>query len=1032
LVAGGAGFIGSHVCEQLLSQNCFVYCLDNFSTGRRENISRLSQNDNFQVLDKDLNEVKKISLPKEPDYIFHLAGVEAYLNGVDFDLETLLVNSFGTQNLLNLAQETKAKFLLGSSIDVHSGFLSDTSLKTYFGKKRQSEARGVFNEAKRFSEALTVEYAQKHKLDARLVRLGFLYGPRMNLASGSILATLINQTVNKETLTIPGDGRTKVHPTFISDIVYGVVKAMFSQSSQAKIYTLINPEPVALLQFAQTLRELVGKKLEIDFVAAQEGIDIAFDFQDEITKSQEELGWYPKINYKSGLGETLNWFKKQKVGKVGKEEKDEKKQITAKTPVPVNAGLKEKKPASAPPEKTTSSIIPKFPLKKVKQTQSSILSFLKSHVGRAQQSTMPEGGQATSNQQPAKKPALNFRTFFLGLSISLILLLFILSPFLLFTFFSFKGARNLEKIKTSVSQKDWLSIKPQANSAKNSFANAQKTLKIIDSIFGPLGFSNKLQPAANLLSAGENISQSIVYATNAGTYAQELSQIILGQKVGDARSLISQIKIELTKTNELLGFAQTQLQTEEALSSFNLEKKLKDLSNQIPQWRQNLYLAQTALDILPEALSLEGKKTYLLLLQNNHELRPTGGFIGSYGLLTFEKGKLLDIKIEDVYTADGQLKGHVEPPEEIKNYLGEETWFLRDSNFSPDFPTSASRAGWFLEKEIARQTDGVIGLNLYFIQKILKVTGPILLPDYDEQVTSDNLFERCQYHAEVNFFPGSTQKKDFLSSLTTQLFEKLKELPLHQFPQTSLALLESLEQKAILVWLEDGRAKKTLSQLGWDGALRTPPVGLPKFSQEAFTDYLMLAEANFAVNKANYFVKRDASQEITINGKTGEITAKTTLNLKNESPSNAWPAGLYKNYVRLLLPTASQLISVKTAASLDQPVTKTIPKKDIKQTTEAGKKSIGFLVEVPVGEEKKIEVNYKLGQKLPLDKKEITYILLWQKQPGIADDPIKLVINHPVFLQPTKLSQEAVMKEGSLTFGSDLGKDRIFAVAFGR
>jgi len=519
---------------------------------------------------------------------------------------------------------------------------------------------------------------------------------------------------------------------------------------------------------------------------------------------------------------------------------------------------------------------------------------------------------------------------------------------------------------------------------------------------------------------------------SAGTYAQELSQIILGQKVGDARSLISQIKIELTKTNELLGFAQIQLQTEETLSAFNLEEKLKNLSSQIPQWRQNLYLAQTALDILPEALSLEGKKTYLLLLQNNHELRPTGGFIGSYGLLTFEKGKLLDIKIEDVYTADGQLKGHVEPPGEIKNYLGEETWFLRDSNFSPDFPTSAARAAWFLEKEIARQTDGVIGLNLYFIQKILKVTGPILLPDYDEQVTADNLFERCQYHAEVNFFPGSTQKKDFLSSLTTQLFEKLKELPLHQFPEASLALLESLEQKAILVWLDDGRAKNTLSQLGWDGALRAPPIGLPKFSQETFPDYLMLAEANFAVNKANYFVKREATHELTIDGKTGEITAKTTLNLKNESPSNAWPAGLYKNYLRLILPTASQLVSIKTGTSLDQPVTKTIPKKDIKQTTEAGKQSIGFLVEVPVGEERKIEASYKLGQKLPLNKKEITYILLWQKQPGIADDPIKLIINHPPFLQPTKLSQEAVMKEGSLTFDSDLEKDRIFAVAFGR
>ncbi len=187
-----------------------------------------------------------------------------------------------------------------------------------------------------------------------------------------------------------------------------------------------------------------------------------------------------------------------------------------------------------------------------------------------------------------------------------------------------------------------------------------------------------------------------------------------------------------------------------------------ELNDRMPHLRKYFLSAKQLTYVLPEILGENGhKKQYLILLQNNAELRPTGGFIGSFALLTVENGKFLDFRVEDVYEADGQLNGFVAPPEEITQYLGEAQWFLRDVNWSPDFPTVAQQAGWFLDKELKIKPDGVIGINLSVVKKMLEVSGPIRLVDYDEVITKDNLYERAQQHAELNFFPDQPKNAIF-------------------------------------------------------------------------------------------------------------------------------------------------------------------------------------------------------------------------------------------------------------------------------
>ncbi|MDZ7586949.1 MAG: NAD-dependent epimerase/dehydratase family protein, partial [Patescibacteria group bacterium] len=180
LVAGAAGFIGSHLCETLLSQNCKVYAVDNWTTGKKANLQNLLKQKNFVFIEHNLEKPFDTPIPKV-DYIFHLAGVETYINGQDISLETLLVNSLGTKELLEIAKTQQAKFLLASTVDILSGQMASTDREETYSH----------HEAKRFSEAITFEYLNRYEINARIVRLGLIYGPMMDLASGNDLAQFL-------------------------------------------------------------------------------------------------------------------------------------------------------------------------------------------------------------------------------------------------------------------------------------------------------------------------------------------------------------------------------------------------------------------------------------------------------------------------------------------------------------------------------------------------------------------------------------------------------------------------------------------------------------------------------------------------------------------------------------------------------------------------------------------------------------------------------------------------------------------------
>jgi len=339
LVAGGAGFLGSHLCEALVEQKFNVIAVDNL-TGEisKQNIEGLLSSPNFSFWEEDINKPGFTISPTVPlTHIFHLASVEERLSSSEISLKTLLVNSLGTKNLLDLAVERKAKFILVSSTEVFHGAISQTSLGAYF-EQGADPAQLSFSEAKRFAETLTAEYFKKYNLATTIVRIKDPYGPRMNLSAGNILDKLISGALNRKKIEIVGDGLKTSNPTYVADIISGVVRTALHEA-KGEIFNLINPEKYTERAIAEHLKRIVGG-VEIVYKKG-EALELPF-YPLILGPSEEKLGWAPKVPLAQGLSETIA-FDREKEREGGKETKETKEPVQPKEAVLVPAIHKERR-----------------------------------------------------------------------------------------------------------------------------------------------------------------------------------------------------------------------------------------------------------------------------------------------------------------------------------------------------------------------------------------------------------------------------------------------------------------------------------------------------------------------------------------------------------------------------------------------------------------------------------------------------------------------------------------------------------------
>jgi nucleoside-diphosphate-sugar epimerase len=308
LVAGGAGFIGSHLCEELIGRDMRVICVDNLGTGKMENLSAIKGNKNFTFIKADIR--KKINIKGGIDYIFHLASYASPPYYQAKSIETLMTNSLGTFNLLELAVEKKARYLITSTSETYGDPKEHPQKETYWGNVNPVGIRSCYDEAKRFAEALTMEFFRKHKLDARIIRIFNTYGPRLQKDDGRVISNFIWQAIHNDPITIYGDGSQTRSFCYVSDQVGGLMAAMMKPGLAGEVINIGNPGEFTVKQAADMIKQMTGSSSGIIYKPLPK--DDPARRKPDISKAKKLLGWIPSVKLKEGLEKTIEWFEKSK------------------------------------------------------------------------------------------------------------------------------------------------------------------------------------------------------------------------------------------------------------------------------------------------------------------------------------------------------------------------------------------------------------------------------------------------------------------------------------------------------------------------------------------------------------------------------------------------------------------------------------------------------------------------------------------------------------------------------------------------
>ncbi|MDX1271101.1 UDP-glucuronic acid decarboxylase family protein [Bizionia paragorgiae] len=303
LITGAAGFLGSHLCDRFIAEGYAVIGMDNFITGDKKNIEHLLEHPNFRFIKHDVTEYIKID--ENLDYILHFASPASPIDYLKIPIQTLKVGSLGTHNLLGLAKAKKARLLIASTSEVYGDPLVHPQPETYYGNVNTIGPRGVYDEAKRFQESITMAYHRFHGLETRIVRIFNTYGPRMRLNDGRVIPAFMGQALRGEDLTIFGNGLQTRSFCYVDDQVEGIYRLLLSDYSYP--VNIGNPHEITIKDFAEEIIKLTGTTQKI--IYKELPVDDPLQRQPDITLAKELLGWEPKISRAEGMAKTYNYFK---------------------------------------------------------------------------------------------------------------------------------------------------------------------------------------------------------------------------------------------------------------------------------------------------------------------------------------------------------------------------------------------------------------------------------------------------------------------------------------------------------------------------------------------------------------------------------------------------------------------------------------------------------------------------------------------------------------------------------------------------
>ncbi|HSX39197.1 MAG TPA: NAD-dependent epimerase/dehydratase family protein, partial [Candidatus Saccharimonadales bacterium] len=642
IIAGGAGFIGSHLVEALLLKDARVIVLDNFQTGKDSYVNEFLTNPKFAIYNVDIN----AGLPAEiesVDYIFHLVDVEIYLqNKENINLDLLLTNAIGTKNLLDLANRSQAKFLLVSSTDVYRGHLSNANLSQYFGQTIDEENKYSLAEAKRFAEALVWEYFKKYNTDVRVARIPEVFGPKMNMDASGNLGLFLKDIMEKKDLTVYGDGIEKEYYLYITDVVAGIIKAQFSKGSEGKIYTLVGQEPYSTLEVAYLLKSLADREVKINFRPSKKD-GASYEIKIPDTHTLRDLKWEPKVNLKDGLMKTLKWFGYEpnvhsfKPGKLIAEKSAEK--MIAKNGVdtladvmPAEKPVQDQQPAKKkfsfnlnffgkPRNKEESQ--PKE--QKTESTAQYTQGISPALLRVPEQPQKVEKAEEVASISPPKKGSVKKTLFMLMLVVSLVIsfvAVFVAFP-LFQTYVNAKdGASELETLPKTLGQFDASTSQKNANAAFQHFYKADMYFKRVNWVFVLTGKSEQYTSFSRLLTSSVYFSRSIYNVSKAISPFSSIWEVVRpnsNQVFNQDQFDKSKLDLESSKNDIQLSLAEFKYVNKDVLPEM-VRQKAGAYENALNMTAESLDALLATVTDLPDILGINSPKKYLILFQNSNEI----------------------------------------------------------------------------------------------------------------------------------------------------------------------------------------------------------------------------------------------------------------------------------------------------------------------------------------------------------------------------------------------------------------------------
>lgn len=586
-------------------------------------------------------------------------------------------------------------------------------------------------------------------------------------------------------------------------------------------------------------------------------------------------------------------------------------------------------------------------------------------------------------------------------------------------------------------------IKDPKNSMGSWAANARRLLPYIQFPFN-LTKQHALVDE-NLITVFEKISSTITSTVEVETIATDFSRSFVTADLSNGDSTSTVVQVEKLKTqifslhtNLDLSYRlieQLMKQPPFPLSIPSIRTRAEKGITILQIVRTRLQTAERLLLLYPYVAGYKEPLRLLFLFQNSTELRPTGGFIGSVMEVSIQDGVIGSMEVQDVYAIDGQLRGHVDPPDPIRDILAQEHWYLRDSNWNPDFEESAKRVLWFYEKETGKTVQGVVAVNSSLMIQILKALGSIQMPDTKDTITAENFYEKSLSYTQTDFFPGSTQKKDFLGRLVSTVMTSVIGNKTLSGIQTFSIIDEALKNRNIQMYFTDPEAQQLSRQFVWAGNLPSK-IRCQNEQMPCIFDYNAIIESNLGVNKANYYVKREDTRDITVQegGKITETINRTFTNTANGQVGS----GVYKNYMRVYVPSDAHITNF-TINGIAVPAKPS--KKNVAIHYPFGELDMGLpdfsviavAFTLAEGEKTSVSLSYEYTN-IPTDnEKLLNFSVFSQKQSGIDHIPTIIRIRYPVTWKLTeeeKTTGIALANEGYLEYNSTMSEDADIQIRF--